>query len=263
MLMPGFTGSALSTGRFSEPLPTERIPRFCDDHASIGRAQRRGLVRAAGGSLGRCSARKAPLLPQCGHDQYHARSRSLPQKSRSVEAAAEWPRSTTEKSGSSQARHTRTQLSAERPRRRPVGESGGRARSFDMLILEFVMPDRLNAQSSLGRLGRRHPARPAGRSPAGPSQRSGHRNGGRPLRYGDRAARAKGPVGYPTEPPLCARSWGARARSQCEALGCWLQGNAEDGGRQPARSDPGTPNRKRRRVPNSMPEGAGSGRIRA
>lgn len=159
-------GFRLSTGRFSEPLPTERIPGFCDDHASIGRAQRRGLVRAAGGSLGRCSARKAPLLPQCGHDQYHARSRSLPQKSRSVEAAAEWPRSTTEKSGSSQARHTRTQLSAERPRRRPVGESGGRARSFDMLILEFVMPDRLNAQSPLGRLGRRHPARPAGRPPA-------------------------------------------------------------------------------------------------
>src|SRR6185312_16035984 len=45
------------------------------------------------------------------------------------------------------------------PRRRPVGESGGRARSSDMLILEFVMPDRLHAQSPLGRLGRPYPAR--------------------------------------------------------------------------------------------------------
>jgi hypothetical protein len=29
-----------------------------------------------------------------------------------------------------------------------------------MLILEFVMPDRLHAQSPLGRLGRPYPARP-------------------------------------------------------------------------------------------------------
>jgi hypothetical protein len=238
MLMPGFTGSAFQPGdspsrcrRSEYPVSVVTMRRsaelsdadWCARRADRWAAARRGR-RPCFRSAGTTST--TPVLARCprSHDRWKRRPSGRGRRLRSP------------------VRRRRGTPVPSARRSAPGGDRWGN-RGFELdhptCSSSNVMPDRLNAQSPPGRVGGRI------------------RHGGHPSRSSKRPGRLT------NRAPLCARSWGARAQFHCEALGCWLQGNAEDGGRQPARSDPGTPNRKRRRVPNSMPEGAGSGRIRA